>query len=226
MLNIAWQKPFTTWSPTQLPTQLTLPKLLLCLLGFKLCVLAHSHHAAGPPRTLSPQARGGCLPLWPRDLWISHVTAWLGSFSVIYLFPQLLGIEMAYWPLIFAIYHSTRHRAEPSKCLLNEGMSTVIDVCMGRRGGARKGSEEVWWRVIPEQDLHGQARFIQADKKSKSIPEREESMDKVRKHYTAMCTGETSYNCTGLKSRIPEYSGVRWRWVGVGGASINLAFRQ
>lgn len=58
--------------------------------------------------------------------------------------------------------------------------------------------------MIPEQDLDGQARFIQADKKSKSIPEREESMDKAQKHNPARCIGETSYNSIALKSRIPE----------------------
>ena len=58
--------------------------------------------------------------------------------------------------------------------------------------------------MIPEQDLDGQARFTQADKKSKSIPEREKNMDKAQKHDRARSTGETAYTYAAVKYRSPE----------------------
>lgn len=63
--------------------------------------------------------------------------------------------------------------------------------------------------MIPEQDLVGQARFIQADKKGKSIPETEKCMDKAQKHDRERCIGETSYTYVALKHRIPEYGSTR-----------------
>ena len=58
--------------------------------------------------------------------------------------------------------------------------------------------------MIPRQGPDGQAGSIQADRKSKSIPERQNGMDKAQKKDRARCIGETSYNYVALKYGIPE----------------------